>query len=235
MKRENKGPNGESFKDAFSRLFGRCVMGGGGGWTVYEDKVTPPVLPFNYFAFLARPPSSAHDYFSEETMAIGKACSVLVNRFFICIDWPELKVFGWIFPPLPPGPYRSGPPNIDWLNVPTRALSNMRVQPRAHDCPSNPITLGGYQTERVVIFYPIVLRGHHVPIWFMATFDLPTATVAKEVVGIHFGAGGVGHDSIKGHLVEVKLEATSREESSGGRVFLLAMALLEEEALGLGL
>ncbi|KAK4196868.1 family 18 putative glycoside hydrolase [Triangularia verruculosa] len=38
--------------------------------------------------------------------------------FFICIDWPELKVFGWIFPPLPPGPYRGGPPNIDWPKLP---------------------------------------------------------------------------------------------------------------------
>ncbi|CAP61951.1 uncharacterized protein PODANS_5_1570 [Podospora anserina S mat+] len=38
--------------------------------------------------------------------------------FFICIDWPELKVFGWVFPPLPPGPYRSGPPNIDWPKLP---------------------------------------------------------------------------------------------------------------------
>ncbi|KAK0673186.1 pectate lyase superfamily protein-domain-containing protein [Cercophora samala] len=38
--------------------------------------------------------------------------------FFICIDWPELKVFGWVFPPLPPGPYRSGPPGIDWPKLP---------------------------------------------------------------------------------------------------------------------
>ncbi|KAK0747293.1 hypothetical protein B0T21DRAFT_417640 [Apiosordaria backusii] len=102
--------------------------------------------------------------------------------------------------PLGPGPNRY------WRNASARR--DDPFVPFTHDSTSNPVMRGRYTTQCVVVFYPIVLRGREVPIWLMATFDLPTATVAmgvvdtppavvpsppvQEVAGD--GAGGVGHE-----------------------------------------
>lgn len=100
------------------------------GCTLFTGTQAPDIKPFptgsdNIIQPISTPvpdppreddPEDSDSEDDDEPAGVYLSCKAWF--FSICIDWPELKVFGWVFPPLPPGPYRSGPPNIDWPKLP---------------------------------------------------------------------------------------------------------------------